>query len=338
MFQDDPVKEHHEFDGYRGELWDDQEILLNSVMNGDSAEFESEADEGFKDSLISEGEGSDEAEYDSVEMYMRIISRTPLLTPQEEVELSKRVREGDMEARRKMVEANLRLVIHIAKQFASQTSLPLADMIQEGSLGLVRAVDKFDWRRGYRFTTYAAWWIRQAIKRAIAEQSRSIKLPIKVASLIGKISAVTHKLTQKLGRQPTIEEIAETSKLPLKKLKELMYLIPQPLSLDVQVSAEDGTTLGELVRDDAVLSPEDAACQAAMKEHLRKLLSTLTERERDILSLRYGFVDGKERSLSEVSSILKVTREAVRQAEQKIFRKIRNSLLSKHLRDYLEVS
>lgn len=330
MRRNDPVERDREFDEYPEEIFEDDEDMIIDAASGDGMEIQE--DEGIEDF-----EGADETVDDPMEAYMRIISRTPLLTPDEEMELSKRLSCGDLEARQKMVEANLRLVVHIAKQFASQTSLPLADIIQEGNLGLMRAVDKFDWKRGYRFTTYATWWIRQAIKRAIAEQGRSVKLPLSIISLVSRITATARKLTQKLGRQPTVEELAEACRLPSRKLMNLMCLILQPLSLDMQVEDEGEVTLGELIKDDAP-SPEELAYQNALKEHIRDLLSILSERERDILSLRYGLHDGKERSLSEVSRILKVTREAIRQTERRIFEKLRSSLLTSHLRDFLDSS
>ncbi len=327
MDWDEQVEKHRELDEHPGELLDGDGAALGDVACDDDMEFQD--GEGIMD--------ADEAVSDPLEAYMRVVSQTPLLTPEEEVELSKRLSKGDLEARQKMVEANLRLVVHIAKQFASQTSLPLADIIQEGNLGLMRAVDKFDWRRGYRFATYATWWIRQSIKRAIAEQSRSVKLPLSIINLVSRITAVARRLTQKLGRQPTIEELAEACRIPSKRLMDVMCLILRPLSLDTQVEDNAEMTLGELISDDAP-SPEEVAYQNAMREHLRDLLSILSERERDILSLRYGLLDGKERSLGEVSRVLKMSREAVRQTERKIFEKLRSSLLSKYLRDYLEAS
>lgn len=307
------------------EVWEPDGFLDDEVVDYSNSEW---------DSPTSGEEGS--VNGDSTEMYMRIASSVPLLTPEEEVELSKRLQSGDPEARRRMAEANLRLVIHIAKQFAGQSLLPLADIIQEGSLGLMRAIDKFDWRRGRRFSTYATWWIRQAIRRAIAEQSRAVRLPLHIINLASRVERATRKLMQELGRLPTVEEIAKASKVPLSKVREIAHLIPEPLSLDMQVNAEDGTTLAELIRDDTTPIPEEAAFQNLLKERVRELLSILSERERDVLSLRYGLFDGKERTLREVSSILKVAGETVRQIEKKALQKLKDPTFLRHLSDYIE--
>lgn len=298
----------------------------------DASDEESACMDADMDAL--EEEHTETAEVDDpMESFLRFVSSTPMLTEEEELELLKRLSNGDLEARHRIAEANLRLVLHVAKQFANQTTLPLPDIVQEGSIGLLKAIDKFDWRRGCRFSTYATWWIRQSIRKAIAEQSGSIKIPLHIANTLSKVARATSKLMQKLGRKPTLEEIAKEVKMPVRKLEELMPLMSQTLSLESKFSSDDIVMLVELLKDETTPTPEEAWQSLAAKEQLRELLSFLTERERDVLSLRYGLVDGKERTLSEVGSILKIGGERVRQIEQQALRKLRNLASLKYIHD-----
>ncbi|MFA4015086.1 MAG: hypothetical protein RUDDFDWM_000159 [Candidatus Fervidibacterota bacterium] len=300
------------------------------ISDEESADIDADTDAYLEEERTENTEAED-----AMESFMQFVANTPTLTEEEETELLKRLRSGDLEARHRIAEANLRLVIHVAKQFANQTALPFPDIVQEGSIGLLKAIDKFDWRKGCRFSTYATWWIRHSIRKAIAEQSGSIKLPLHIANTISKVVRATSKLMQKLGRKPTLEEIAKEVKIPLRKLEEIMPLMSQMLSLESKFSSDDIIMLVELLKDETTPTPEEAWQGLMVKERLRELLSLLTERERDVLSLRYGLVDGKERTLLEVGSILKISGERVRQIEQQALRKIRNLASTKYIHDFI---
>ncbi len=272
---------------------------------------------------------------DPVRMYLREIGKIPLLTPEEEVELAKRVEAGDEEAKKKLIEANLRLVVSIAKKYIGRGMLFL-DLIQEGNLGLIRAVEKFDYRKGYKFSTYATWWIRQAITRAIADQARTIRIPVHMVETINKIIRVSRQLAQKLGREPTPEDVAKEIGIPVEKIEEIRRISQEPISLETPIGEEEDSQLGDFIEDKEIPSPEESAANKLLKERLEELLNELTEREREVLKLRFGLEDGKPHTLEEVGKRFGVTRERIRQIEAKALRKLRHPMRSKKLRDFLE--
>lgn len=274
---------------------------------------------------------------DPVKMYLKEIGQVPLLTPEEEVELAKRIEQGDQEAKKKLIEANLRLVVSIAKRYVGRGMLFL-DLIQEGNLGLIRAVEKFDYRKGYKFSTYATWWIRQAITRAIADQARTIRIPVHMVETINKLSRISRQLTQELGREPTPEEIAERMGITPEKVREILKTAQEPLSLETPIGEEEDSHLGDFIEDAAIMAPPQAASYSLLKEQLENVLNTLTERERKVLKLRFGLEDGKPHTLEEVGQMFGVTRERIRQIEAKALRKLRHPSRSKKLRDYLDES
>ena len=271
---------------------------------------------------------------DPVKMYLKEIGKIPLLTPEEEVELAKRVEQGDEEAKKKLIEANLRLVVSVAKRYIGRGLLFL-DLIQEGNLGLIKAVEKFDWRKGYKFSTYATWWIRQAITRAIADQARTIRIPVHMVETMNKIHKVTRQLTQELGRKPTEEEIAEKSGLPVERIREISMMGQEPLSLEMPVGEDEDTHLADFVENKG-LSPADVSIQKSLKKDIEELLNELSEREREILKLRFGLEDNQPRTLEEVGKLFNVTRERIRQIEAKALRRLRHPSRSKKIKDYLE--
>ena len=276
------------------------------------------------------------AEYsldDPVRMYLKEIGQVKLLSAEEEVELAKRVSEGDQEAKNKLTEANLRLVVSIAKKYSGR-GLHILDLIQEGNTGLIRAVDKFDWTKGNKFSTYATWWIRQAITRAIADQARTIRVPVHMVEVINKATRCNRKLVQELGREPTLEEIADELNLPIEKIIEANRTAADTLSLDTPVGDEEDTTIGSFVEDDNTPGPADATSNALLAEALSEILNTLTEREADVLRLRFGMYDGKTHTLEEVGQIFGVTRERIRQIENKAIRKLRHPSRAKKIRDF----
>ena len=276
------------------------------------------------------------AEYsldDPVRMYLKEIGQIKLLSAEEEVELAKRVSEGDQEAKNKLTEANLRLVVSIAKKYSGR-GLHILDLIQEGNTGLIRAVDKFDWTKGNKFSTYATWWIRQAITRAIADQARTIRVPVHMVEVINKATRCNRKLVQELGREPTLEEIAEELNLPIEKIIEANRTAADTLSLDTPVGDEEDTTIGSFVEDDNTPGPADATSNTLLAEALSEILNTLTEREADVLRLRFGMYDGKTHTLEEVGQIFGVTRERIRQIENKAIRKLRHPSRAKKIRDF----
>ncbi len=272
---------------------------------------------------------------DPVRMYLKEIGRIALLTAEEEVILAKRNEAGDEEAKRRLAEANLRLVVSIAKRYVGRGMLFL-DLIQEGNLGLIKAVEKFDYRKGYKFSTYATWWIRQAITRAIADQARTIRIPVHMVETINKLVRINRQLLQELGRDPTPEEIAEEMDIPVERVREIMKIAQEPVSLETPIGEEEDSHLGDFIEDEDALAPAEAASFILLREQLEEVLETLTPRERDVLRLRFGLNDGKARTLEEVGQKFKVTRERIRQIEAKALRKLRHPSRSKKLKDYLE--
>ncbi len=276
------------------------------------------------------------AEYnldDPVRMYLKEIGQVRLLTPEEELELAKRVSEGDKKAKDKLTEANLRLVVSIAKKYSGR-GLHILDLIQEGNTGLIRAVDKFDYTKGNKFSTYATWWIRQAITRAIADQARTIRVPVHMVEVINKATRCNRKLVQELGREPTLEEVAADLGLPVEKIIEANRTAADTLSLDTPVGDEEDTTIGSFVEDDNTPGPADATSNALLAEALSEILGTLTEREADVLRMRFGMYDGRTHTLEEVGQIFGVTRERIRQIENKAIRKLRHPSRAKKIRDF----
>jgi len=276
------------------------------------------------------------AEYsldDPVRMYLKEIGQVKLLSAEEEVELAKRVAEGDQYAKNKLTEANLRLVVSIAKKYSGR-GLHILDLIQEGNTGLIRAVDKFDWTKGNKFSTYATWWIRQAITRAIADQARTIRVPVHMVEVINKATRCNRKLVQELGREPTVEEIAKELNLPVEKIIEANRTAADTLSLDTPVGDEEDTSIGSFVEDERTPGPADATSNAMLAEALKEILDTLTEREADVLKMRFGMYDGRTHTLEEVGQIFGVTRERIRQIENKAIRKLRHPSRAKRIKDF----
>ena len=272
---------------------------------------------------------------DPVRMYLKEIGKVPLLSAEEEIELAKRMELGDQEAKKRLAEAKLRLVVSIAKRYVGRGMLFL-DLIQEGNLGLIKAVEKFDYRKGYKFSTYATWWIRQAITRAIADQARTIRIPVHMVETINKLIRVSRQLLQELGREPTPEEIAAEMNMPVDRVREILKISQEPVSLETPIGEEEDSHLGDFIQDDNVPVPADAAAFTLLKEQLEEVLGTLTEREQKVLTLRFGLEDGRARTLEEVGKEFNVTRERIRQIEAKALRKLRHPSRSRKLKDYLE--
>ena len=272
---------------------------------------------------------------DPVRMYLKEIGKVPLLSAEREIELAKRMEEGDEDAKKEMAEANLRLVVSIAKRYVGRGMLFL-DLIQEGNLGLIKAVEKFDYHKGYKFSTYATWWIRQAITRAIADQARTIRIPVHMVETINKLIRVSRQLLQELGREPLPEEIAKELDMPVERVREILKISQEPVSLETPIGEEEDSHLGDFIQDDNVPVPAEAAAQTLLKEQLDEVLDTLTEREQKVLRLRFGMNDGRARTLEEVGKEFDVTRERIRQIEAKALRKLRHPSRSRKLRDYLD--
>ena len=272
---------------------------------------------------------------DPVRMYLKEIGKVPLLSAEEEIELAKRMEIGDQDAKKRLAEANLRLVVSIAKRYVGRGMLFL-DLIQEGNLGLIKAVEKFDYRKGYKFSTYATWWIRQAITRAIADQARTIRIPVHMVETINKLIRVSRQLLQELGREPSPEEIAEEMGMPVDRVREILKISQEPVSLETPIGEEEDSHLGDFIQDDNVPVPADAAAYTLLKEQLVEVLSTLTDREQKVLRLRFGLDDGRGRTLEEVGKEFNVTRERIRQIEAKALRKLRHPSRSKKLKDFLD--
>ena len=272
---------------------------------------------------------------DPVRMYLKEIGKVPLLSAEEEIELAKRMAEGDEDAKKRLAEANLRLVVSIAKRCVGRGMLFL-DLIQEGNLGLIKAVEKFDYQKGFKFSTYATWWIRQAITRAIADQARTIRIPVHMVETINKLIRVSRQLLQELGREPLPEEIAEELDMPVERVREILKISQEPVSLETPIGEEEDSHLGDFIQDDNVPVPAEAAAATLLKEQLGEVLDTLTDREQKVLRLRFGMNDGRARTLEEVGKEFDVTRERIRQIEAKALRKLRHPSRSRKLRDYLD--
>ncbi len=339
---------------------DDLEMMADSVI--ENAETESLTDQETLDDAdleLAESDGDTASEpenlndveevtaeeltelYDSfasddpVRMYLKEIGRYALLTPEEEVELAERMQAGDEDAKRRMIEANLRLVVAIAKRYSGR-GLQFLDLIQEGNLGLMKAVDKFDHTKGYKFSTYATWWIRQSITRAIADQARTIRIPVHMVETINKVIRTSRELLQKLGHDPSADEIAEELNMPVEKVREILKIAQEPVSLETPIGEEEDSHLGDFIPAEEASDPADLASAVLMKEQIQKALNTLTPREKRVLELRYGLKDGRSRTLEEVGQEFHVTRERIRQIESKALRKLRNPRRSAGIRDFME--
>ena len=309
----------------------DEELILDDDADIEKMDDEEEIELDKIDLSVPEGVSIE----DPVRMYLKEIGKVSLLTADEEIELAKRMEQGDEEAKKRLAEANLRLVVSIAKRYVGRGMLFL-DLIQEGNLGLIKAVEKFDYRKGYKFSTYATWWIRQAITRAIADQARTIRIPVHMVETINKLIRVSRQLLQELGREPTPEEIAEEMKMPVDRVREILKISQEPVSLETPIGQEEDSHLGDFIQDDNVPVPADAAAFTLLKEQLIEVLGTLTEREQKVLRLRFGLDDGRARTLEEVGKEFNVTRERIRQIEAKALRKLRHPSRSRKLKDYLD--
>ncbi len=301
-------------------LGDDDDIILSEE---DEVEIIDDVD-------VLEGVSTE----DPVRMYLKEIGNVPLLSAEEEIELAKRVEEGDEAAKKKLTEANLRLVVSIAKKYVGR-GMPFLDLIQEGNMGLMKAVDKFDYSKGYKFSTYATWWIRQAITRGIADTGRTIRVPVHMVETINKTLRMTRTLLQELGREPTPEEVADRLNVPVSRVREVLKISRDPVSLDTPIGEEDDSHLGDFIEDDSALSPADSAAFSMLREELNTALESLTDRERQVVELRFGLRDGRARTLEEVGREFNVTRERIRQIEAKALRKLRHPSRSKRLKDFL---
>ena len=307
------------------------DLMLDDDMDIDGLDDEEEVELDKIDLSVPEGVSIE----DPVRMYLKEIGKVPLLSAEEEIELAKKMEQGDVNAKKRLAEANLRLVVSIAKRYVGRGMLFL-DLIQEGNLGLIKAVEKFDYRKGYKFSTYATWWIRQAITRAIADQARTIRIPVHMVETINKLIRVSRQLLQELGREPTPEEIAEEMDMPVDRVREILKISQEPVSLETPIGEEEDSHLGDFIQDDNVPVPADAAAFTLLKEQLVEVLGTLTEREQKVLRLRFGLDDGRARTLEEVGKEFNVTRERIRQIEAKALRKLRHPSRSRKLKDYLD--
>ena len=329
---------------------DQMEVFIGILEKSNIDVLRVQEDEAPESDLVSiEGENPEETDLenidlsipdsvnieDPVRMYLKEIGKVPLLSADEEKELAIRMEEGDEEAKKRLAEANLRLVVSIAKRYVGRGMLFL-DLIQEGNLGLIKAVEKFDYRKGFKFSTYATWWIRQAITRAIADQARTIRIPVHMVETINKLVRVSRQLLQELGREPTPEEIAEKMDIPVERVREIIKISQEPVSLETPIGEEEDSHLGDFIQDDNVPVPAEAAAFTLLKEQLDEVLGTLTEREQKVLRLRFGLKDGRARTLEEVGKEFNVTRERIRQIEAKALRRLRQPGKYKQLKDYLE--
>ena len=305
-----------------------------------------EEEPALDEDVIAEGEEVEKIDFtdtgdissttqDPVKMYLKDIGKVPLLSAEEEIELAKRMEAGDEAAKKKLAESNLRLVVSIAKRYVGRGMLFL-DLIQEGNLGLLKAVEKFDYRKGYKFSTYATWWIRQAITRAIADQARTIRIPVHMVETINKVTRVSRDLLQKLGREPLPEEVGEVMGLPKERVQEIMKIAQEPVSLETPIGEEEDSHLGDFIQDESIPTPVEATNQTLLHEQLDDVVSTLTEREQRVIKLRFGWDDGRPRTLEEVGKEFNVTRERIRQIEAKALRKLRHPSRSRKLKDYLD--
>ena len=307
------------------------DLILDDDIDIDKLDDEEEIDMEKIDLSVPEGVSIE----DPVRMYLKEIGKVPLLSAEEEIKLAQRMEQGDESAKKRLAEANLRLVVSIAKRYVGRGMLFL-DLIQEGNLGLIKAVEKFDYRKGYKFSTYATWWIRQAITRAIADQARTIRIPVHMVETINKLIRVSRQLLQELGREPTPEEIADVMEMSEARVREILKIAQEPVSLETPIGEEEDSHLGDFIKDDNVPVPADAAAFSLLKEQLDEVLCTLTEREQKVLRLRFGLDDGRARTLEEVGKEFNVTRERIRQIEAKALRKLRHPSRSRKLRDYLD--
>ena len=334
-------------DGYVIESYENDEFKIEDDKNDENIEnienIETENIDMFEEDVqLSKGELEMDtaivqniAVDDPVRMYLKEIGKVPLLSAEEEIELAKRMEQGDEYAKKKLCEANLRLVVSIAKRYVGRGMLFL-DLIQEGNIGLIKAVDKFDWRKGYKFSTYATWWIRQAITRSIADQARTIRIPVHMVETINKLMRIQRQLLQEYGRDVKPEEIAKEMDLTVEKVREILKIAQEPVSLETPIGEEEDSHLGDFIEDDKIASPSDAATFSMLKEQLMEVLGTLTDREQKVLKLRFGLEDGRARTLEEVGKEFDVTRERIRQIEAKALRKLRHPSRSKKLKDYLD--
>ncbi len=309
----------------------DDDLVLDSDVVIDGAEDEEEILKPGEEIAVPKGIDLD----DPVRMYLKEIGRVNLLTREEEIELAKRIEQGDEEAKAKLCEANLRLVVSIAKKFVGR-GMGFLDLIQEGNLGLIKAVDKFDWTKGYKFSTYATWWIRQAITRSIADQARTIRIPVHMVETINKLIRVQRQLLQEYGREATPEEVAEVMEISVDKVRAIHKIAQEPVSLETPIGEEEDSTLGDFIKDSEALAPEDAASGSMLKEQLMEALDSLSPREQKVLKLRFGLEDGRSRTLEEVGRRFDVTRERIRQIEAKALRRLKHPSKSKKLKDFLE--
>ncbi len=309
---------------------------LDDEPNEDALlELETDTSEDFTEDDIAEDISVVSAAMsdDPVKLYLKEIGGYPLLSIEEEIELAKRIENGDDVAKQTLAESNLRLVVSIAKRYVGR-GLSFLDLIQEGNLGLIKAVEKFDYTKGYKFSTYATWWIRQAITRSIADQSRTIRIPVHMSEVINKTYRVSRNLLQELGREPSEQELADAMNLPIEKVREILKISADPISLDTPIGEEDDSHLGDFIKDDTIIGPEDAAAYAVLQDQIAKLLDTLTEREQRVLVLRFGLKDGRTRTLEEVGKEFNVTRERIRQIEAKALRKLRHPSRARILKGY----
>ena len=303
-------------------------------LQGDDLFEEESAEESMEDAeqlLNQEGVATD----DPVRMYLKEIGKVPLLSAEEELALAEKMSQGDVKAKQQLVEANLRLVVSIAKRYVNRGMFFL-DLIQEGNLGLMKAVEKFDFAKGYKFSTYATWWIRQAITRAIADQARTIRIPVHMVETINRVLRISRQLLQENGREATDEEIAQALSMPVEKVREILKIAQEPVSLEMPIGEEEDSHLGDFIADDNTMAPAEAATSTMLREHLLEVLHTLTPREESVLKLRFGLEDGRPRTLEEVGKVFDITRERIRQIEAKALRKLRHPSRSKKLKDYLE--
>ena len=311
---------------------DDEELEESKILLDIDDDIEEDSEENIEEDL-SVMEGADIT--DPVRQYLKTIGQVRLLTMEEEQKIAKRISEGDPEAKKELIEANLRLVVSIAKKYVGR-GLPLLDLIQEGNIGLMKAVDKFEYEKGFKFSTYATWWIRQAITRAIADQAKTIRVPVHMVETINKTLRTSRMLLQELGREPTNEEIAKKMNMPVAKIDEILKTSRDPVSLDTPIGEEEDSQLGDFIEDESLLSPVDSASFSMLKEELEEAMASLTERERNVIKLRFGLDDGKTRTLEEVGKEFNVTRERIRQIEAKALRKLRHPSRSRKLKDFLE--
>ncbi len=317
------------------------DIISPSAADDDALPTEAEL-QSLEDDSMAEPEDSEDIPAipdtikldDPVRMYLKEIGKIPLLSQEEELSIAQRMAEGDEKAKQQMVESNLRLVVSIAKRYVGR-GMQLLDLIQEGNLGLLKAVDKFDYTKGYKFSTYATWWIRQAITRAIADQARTIRIPVHMVETINRVIRTAHSMVQTLGREPTHEEIAKEMKMDISRVEEIMKIAQEPVSLETPIGEEEDSHLGDFIQDDVVSQPADVAADTMLHEQLEEVLTTLTPREEQVLRMRFGLVDGKAHTLEEVGKEFDVTRERIRQIESKALRKLRHPSRSKKLRDFL---